>query len=159
MPRSPPVPPFPDPPQWVCTPTSCTADVWVPCPPSAALPSGETPRGISLTGVSEPTSRTQTEALLSPPPHITSPPFSYPPPPFPSSLPDIPIYPAPYGSSVPLPANCRLWTATFVPGTKTKRLPSVVSHTSRRPSSSAPPYLQPPTSFASSPSCAVPLLN
>ena len=69
------------------------ADVWVPCPSSNAPPGGETPRGISPTGGSEPMSWTQIGAPIAPPPHKTSLLFSYLIPPFPryfSSHPHLP---------------------------------------------------------------------
>ena len=66
--------------------------VWLPCPLSSALPSGETPRGISPTGGSEPTSRTRTEAPLAPLPHKTSLTFSYFLPPLPISSPTVPKF-------------------------------------------------------------------
>ena len=115
----------------------------------------ETSRGLSPTGWSKPTSRTQTGAPLSPPPHKTSPPFSYLLPPFPISLPDVPIFPAPSAGSVPLTANILRRMKTLVPGTRKNILQSVVSHTLRRTSPYVPPYLQQPTSVASSPSRSV----
>ena len=121
-------------------------NVWGPCPSSAAPLGGETPRGNSPAGGSEPTSRTLTRALLAPLPHRTSPTFSYPLLPFPRSSPAVPIFHAPSGGSVP-PSASRHWrTTTFVPGTGTKRPPSSVSHIPRRPSPPVPPSPQRPTS-------------
>ena len=134
-------------------------DVWGPCPTSAAPPGGEIPRGISPTGGSGPTYCTQTGAPLAPPPHRTSPSFSYPLPTFPIFLPAVPIFPTPSRGSVPPPANWRQWTTTLVPSTGTKRPPSAVSHTPRRPAPYDPPSPQPPTSFASSPSRSGTSLN
>ena len=113
--------------------------------PSAAPPSGETPRGISLTGGSLPTSQTKTGSSLALPQHRTSPPFSYPLPPFPISSPAVPILPDPSGGSVPPPANRCWWTTTLVPSTRTKIPLSEVSHTQRRPTPYASMSPQPPT--------------
>ena len=131
--------PFPDPLQWVGTPTSRWGDVWCPCPPSAVPTGGETPRGPSPTGVSGPMSWTQTGSPLVSLPHRTSPSFSCPLPPFPISSSDFLVSPAPSGGSVPPPANRCQWTTEFVPSTATKRPPSAVYHTMRRPDPSAPP--------------------
>ena len=103
-------------------------NVWGPCLPSTVPPVGETPLGNSTTGGSVPMSRTQTGAPIVPPPHITSPLFSYPLPPFPRSSSAVPILPAPSGGSVPPLANCCQWTTTFVPSTGKNIPPSVVYH-------------------------------
>ena len=151
--------PLPALPQWVVTLTSRPADVWGPCPPSDVTPGGETPQGPSPTGGSVPTSQTQTGAPLAPPPHITSPQFSYTIPPFPISLSAIPIFPVPSIGSIPPPANCCQWTTMPVPSTGTKRPPSVVSYTPIIPAPYVPLSPQLATSFASSPSRAGTLLK
>ena len=56
---------------------------------------------------------TQTGAPLAPLSHRTSLLFSYLLPPFPRSLPDVPILPVLSGVSVPPPTNCCQWTTTF----------------------------------------------
>ena len=144
MPQSPPVPPFPAPPQLVGTPMSHPFEIWVPFPPSAAPPSGETLRGIYPTA----------EAPIASPPHKTSQTLSCPLPPFPISSPAVTVFPAPSGGSIPLPANHSWRKKMFVPGTRTNIPPPAVSHTSRRPSPSVPPSPQQPTSMFSSPSHA-----
>ena len=149
-----PAPPLTAPPQWVGTPTSRLADVWSPCLPYAVPPVGETPQGASPNWGSGPTSQTQTGAPLAPPPNRTSPPLSCLLPTFSISSPAVPVFPTPYGGSVPPPVNRRQWTTTFFLSTITKKPPSVVSYTARRPASSALPYPLPSTSFASSPSRA-----
>ena len=118
----------------------------------AAPLSGETPRGISPTGGSGPTSWTQTVPPISPPPYRTSSPLSYMLPTLPRSSPEFPIFPVSAGGSIPPPANHRRWTTAFVPSTGMKRPMSAVSHTPRSPAPSAPQSPQPPTSLASSPS-------
>ena len=95
IPRSPPVPPFTALPQWMGTPIYHPLDVWGPCLPSSVPPGGETPQGISTTRGSLPMYRTQTESLLAPLPHKTSPPFSYLIPPLPRYPPSVPISPRP----------------------------------------------------------------
>ena len=148
--QSTPVLPLPERPQWVSTPTYRISEVWVPCPPSAAPPGGETPQGISPIRGSETMSRTQKEAPLTPLPHRTSPWLSYLLPPFPRASTSVPIFPAPSGGSVPPPANRRRRTKTFVPGNGTKRPPSAVFHMPGRTSPPVTPSPQQPTSVSSS---------
>ena len=135
------------------------ADFWGPFLPSAAPPDGETPRGISPTRWSGPTSRTQTGSQRVPPPYITSLTLSYHIPPFPRSLPAVPIFPASSGGSDTLLANCCRWTTKVIPSTRMKIPPSMVSHMPIRPSPSDPLFPQLTTSVASSPSCIITLLN
>ena len=150
IPQSSPVPSLPAPLQWVGAPTSRPDDVWGPCLPSTVPPSGETPWGTSPTGGSGTTSQTKTIAPLATLPCRTSPPFSYPLPPSIISLSAIPILPAPSVGSVPLLANCCHWMTTFIPSTTTKRFPSAVYHTRKRPAPSNIPYPWPENSFTSS---------
>ena len=150
IPQSIPIPPFPALLQWVGAPTSYPADVWGPYLPSAVPPSGETPRWPSTTGGSLPTSRTQTGAPLAPPPHRTSPLFSYTLPPVPRYSSSVPIFTSTSGGYIPLPTNRRQWTTTFVPGIGMKRPLSAVYHTPRRLAPSITPSPRPETSFTSS---------
>ena len=150
IPQSTLVLPFPERPQWVGTPTSRLSEVWVPCPPSVALPGDETPQGISPIGGSETTSRTQTGAPLTPLPHRTSPRLSYLLPTFQRASPSILIFPAPSGGSVAPLANCRWRTTTFVPGNGTNRPLSEMSRMPERTSPPVPPSPQQPTSVYSS---------
>ena len=114
------------------------------------MPSGgETPRGIYPTRGSGNTSRTQAGATLAPMPHRTLPSFSYLLPTFPRSSPAVPILPTHYGGFIPHPANHIQWTTTFVPSTGTKRPPSAVLHTPRRPAPYYHPSPQLATYFAS----------
>ena len=153
-PRSHPDPPFLAPTQWLGKSMSHPFDIWVPCMLSVISPGGETPQWPSPSRVSLPTSLTQIESLLAPPPHKISPPFSYPLHPSPKSLPVVPTFPSPSVCSVPPPANSCWRKTTFVPSNWTKELPSAVSHMPRRPSPSVPLYPQQPASVASSPSRA-----
>ena len=133
--------------------------VWDPCPPSAVPLGVETPQGISPTGGSEPTSRTQTGAPIAPLPHKTSLLLSYPLPPFPRSSPALTIFPTPPGGYVSTLANFRWRMTMFFPVNGTKRLTLVVSHTMRIPSPSVLMSPQQLTFVASYPSYAGTLLK
>ena len=87
---------------------------------------------------SETTSRTQTGVPLTPLTHRSPLSLSYPLTNFPRSSPSVPIFSTTSGGSFPPPSNRCRRTATFVPGTGTKRPPSAVSHILGRPSPPVP---------------------
>ena len=113
----------------------------------------KTLRGFS-SGGSLPTSWTQTESPLAPPPHKISLMFSNLLPPFPKSSLVVHTFPSPSVGSVSPPDNRLQRTTTFFPSTWIEKLPSAVSHTPRRTSPSVPLYPQQPASVASSPTRA-----